>query len=63
MTPEEARRHAEHLCDVWPRTEEHIGVIGWLNDKGDRAEVSGHPQYGTGLFYVSELETSCKIED
>ncbi len=63
MTPEDARRHAEHLCDVWPKSGEHIGVIGWLSKRGDRAEVSGHPEHGTGLFDVADLETSCTIRD
>lgn len=63
MTPTEAKRHAAHLCDVWPLAEdvEHIGVIDRL--RAGRARVSGHPQYGAQWFDVAELDTSCKIPD
>lgn len=59
----EARRHAAHMCDVYPWDEdvEHIGVIERLH--GGRALVSGHPEYPARWFPYAELTTTCKIED
>lgn len=65
MRIEDARRHAQHLCDVWPtdETDEHIGVIEKLDIRRQRLTVSGHPEYPAREFWISEVETSCKIED
>jgi hypothetical protein len=58
-----AKRHAEHMCDVWPWDEavEHIGVIERLH-RG-RALVSGHPEYPARWFPYAELTTRCKVKD
>jgi hypothetical protein len=63
MTKTEAKRHARHLCDVFPIDEEdeHIGVITYV--RGDLVMVSGHPEYGPRMFTPEELTTSCTIED
>ena len=65
MTPEEARRHAEHLCDVFVADgqpyAEHVGVIERLSSDARAARVSGHPEYGAKNFPVSALGTCCKV--
>jgi hypothetical protein len=61
MKIEDAREHAEHLCDVW--TDEHIGVIEQLREHAAEpmAFVSGHPEYPGKWIFVAELGTSCKL--
>jgi hypothetical protein len=63
----DARRHAEHLCDVYPSDPdvEHIGVIGSIRIiRGQwSALVGGHPEYGDRWFPVADLATSCKVTD
>lgn len=61
MTEDEARRHQAHLCDVWSRTTEHIGVIRQV--RGGCAYVGGHPEYGSVWLPLADLGTSCKIKD
>jgi hypothetical protein len=63
MDRADARRHAAHMCDVYPWDEavEHIGVIERLH-RG-RALVGGHPEYPARWFPYAELTTTCKVED
>lgn len=67
MLIKDARRHAEHLCDVWSTEEgtDHIGVIERIREHAaePKAFVSGHPEYGGKWLYVAELDTACKIQD
>lgn len=67
MNLSDARRHADHLCDVYPTDEnvEHIGVMESVRIvKGKwSALVSGHPEYAAKWFPIVELSTSCKITD
>lgn len=71
MTLEEAKRHAEHLCNVWPidENDEHCGVIeevsvhDYVIAQAAIVKVSGHPTYGTRWFFLHEIETNCQIED
>lgn len=62
MTLTEARRHALHLCDVYPTTDDvdHIGVIDRV--RNGKAFVSGHPGHPGQWFDIANLATSCKID-
>ena len=61
MTKSEAKRHGQHLCDVWSLSEDHLGVIEKVH--GERAKVSGHPVYGDRWFPLTDLGTNCKVQD
>lgn len=67
MTLEEAKRHAEHLCDVWPidENDEHCGVIIHVGENDMRGQVlsGGHPEYGPRWFSPAAIETNCQIKD
>ena len=67
MELRDAKRHAEHLCDVFPAddTDEHCGVIErFRTRKGVReALVGGHPAYPDRWIPVSALATVCTIRD
>lgn len=63
MTPEQARQHAEHLCDVWADVDDddiHVGVIEHIATNGT-ATVAGHPSYGTRTLPIADLSTACRI--
>ena len=64
MTPDEARRHHGHLCDVWTDGHDDPELFGVIADlSAETALICGPPGRPDGAALISSLHTNCKVED